>query len=499
MWSSDEFRGYDVESELASREDVQVYRAVDQSDGSRVTLMVFSEAPVGDPCDEAFERESRIRERLAGVDRIEPVLEQGRTERGVPYLVLPDRPTGSLGSLMATRRVSAEEAVEMTVSLGSVVAAVNARGVALTAIDPDNISLDAPSTLRDLSQARVIGVQDDPLPASEAPEIRRGQHPTELTDVWVTGAFLYQLLEPGVTVDTGVGLASDPRVSGGLSDAVTRALSIEPIDRQPDVTAFLAALTAAASERTIPSGRGAAAAVPGEVDDDPTVQASEDVIRQIREASAAAGEKTPDVDDDPTVMADEDLIRQIRVAGAAVTQQVAQPDEDPTSVVDEDVVRQIRAAVGVATGMPTNEGDSDDTVEADESLIREIRASGVSPSAAPSDLGDETVVAGEDLVRQIRVAGSAAVAAPVDVAPPNEASATPRTEPPPKPIGSPNPVPTPPPTPDVPAPTIDDLRRRFSPQVQQPKNELVPKWVLITGVGAVGLLIVAILAVVIVG
>ncbi len=53
--------------------------------------------------------------------------------------------------------------------------------------------------------------------------------------------------------------------------------------------------------------------------------------------------------------------------------------------------------------------------------------------------------------------------------------------------------------PDVPPPSIEDLRRRFSPHVQQSKSELVPKWVLIAGIGAIGLLVVAILVVVIVG
>ena len=418
MWGSSEFENYVVEPLSESGDGLQAYRAVDQSDGSRVTLLVDREAESGEPAFGAFDRESGIRRRCQGVSGIERTLFEARTKGGVPYLVLPERTTGTVRSLTDSRRISIGEAVEIALAVGSTVSALNDRGVVVSTIDPASVSMESPPMLQDLSQARVSGLPAEALPRTEAPEVVRGQPPTPLTDVWAVGSFLQQLLRSGPGVSPAGGGSVEPAIPEKLADAITRALSIEPIDRQQDVKVFLDAVSAAMDGVAPNPYPITHAPAPVEQDDDPTVQANEDLIRQIRVASAAPAPQVAPPDDDPTVVANEDLIRQIRAASAPPQSQstrAAQPEEDPTVVADEDLVRQIRAAALEATDAPIIE-DDDETVNADESLIREIREATADVEAAvPPD--DATVMAGEDLVRQIRVAGTAAVTPPMDEPP----------------------------------------------------------------------------------
>ena len=222
----------------------------------------------------------------------------------------------------------------------------------------------------------------------------------------------------------------------------------------------------------------------------------------------------PSGDEDPTVFADDDLIRQIRVA-----RQQAAPDaplrgdgDDETVHMDDSVIAEIRAASRSADSdhAASSDEDNDSTVFADEDLIRQIRiATGAEP--APTEhtdavdgtggfvadvLEDEhTVVAGEQLIRELRVAGMVPPPSVVQHVDPGESDAPEASDA----LDGSVERSVIQRAPDDPSDALEELRKRFAPEVKRPNGSVVPTWLLIAGIGLIVVLVVTVLAVVFVG
>jgi len=224
--------------------------------------------------------------------------------------------------------------------------------------------------------------------------------------------------------------------------------------------------------------------------------------------------RRPSGDDDPTVYADEDLIRQIRVAGQQAASDVPLRGDggDETVHMDDAVIAEIQAASRTVDSDHAASSDEDDdpTVFADEDLIRQIRiATGAEP--APTERADpvegssilaadvledeHTVVAGEQLIRELRVAGMApppSVAQHID---PGELEAPEASDV----LGESVDRSVIQRAPDDPSVALEELRKRFAPEVKKPCGSVVPTWLLIAGIGLIVVLVVMVLAAVFVG
>ncbi|NUS63340.1 MAG: serine/threonine protein kinase [Saccharothrix sp.] len=244
-------------------------------------------------------REARNAARLQHPDAIsvfDVVVEDDR-----PWLVMEYLPSRSLAGLLAERGgLSPDEAARIGGRVASALAAAHAAGIVHRDVKPSNVLIghDGTVKLTDFGISRAAGdgtLTDSGMitgtPAYLAPEVARGEQPSEASDVFSLGATLYAAIEGksphgvsdnnfGLLYRAAAGRIEPPTRSGPLTGVLTGLLAADPAERP---TAVQAAESLAEHGRR---GRQA--------DRDPRAERPSREIRLARQA-----EPGPPVEDEP--------------------------------------------------------------------------------------------------------------------------------------------------------------------------------------------------------
>ncbi|MGQ4619372.1 protein kinase domain-containing protein [Nocardia sp. R7R-8] len=152
---------------------------------------------------ERFVREQRAMGRMTGHPNIVGVLQVGTTSSGLPYLVMPYYPEGSLHArILRHGPLSPEEAIRLGIKLSGALDAAHRLAVLHRDVKPSNILISdyGEPALTDFGIARIAGgfrtAQGNiaGTPAFTAPEVLAGQEPTPGADVYGLGATLFAAL-----------------------------------------------------------------------------------------------------------------------------------------------------------------------------------------------------------------------------------------------------------------------------------------------------------------
>lgn len=200
------------------------------------------------------------------------VIDVGRTESGVPYLVTELLDGKDLADhLTQTGRIPWAQAVPITRQVATALVAAHAHGVVHRDIKPENVFVLGPlSTARvkviDFGISKLTEGQGTHLtqtgavmgtPSFMSPEQARGEKVDERTDVYAVGALLYALLtgqrpfeRPEATATMLAVLLEDaprvtsvePTVPPEVEHVVERAMAKDPTLRYPTMAALEAAL-----------------------------------------------------------------------------------------------------------------------------------------------------------------------------------------------------------------------------------------------------------------
>ncbi len=247
-----------------------VYRATDRQSGQDVALKVILEGGT----DERFARESKLLAELQH-PRIVRYVAHGRTESGLPYLVMEWLEGKSLRHVLGARRLGIRESVTMVRGVSEALSLAHDRGVVHRDINPRNIFLpgervDAPKVL-DFGIARpshatwALTLPGSQLgtPGYMAPEQARGEAEIDgRVDVFALGCVLFECLagRPAFVGDNMMALLSKvlleepPRlgtlrpVPPLLEDLVARMLAKHAVRRPADGAAMLIELDRVATE-----------------------------------------------------------------------------------------------------------------------------------------------------------------------------------------------------------------------------------------------------------
>lgn len=203
-----------------------------------------------------WRREVTAMARLSNHPNIVAVYDGGTTADGLPYLVMPYVPGGTLGDrVRAEGTLRAEEVVATGRSLAAALTAAHAAGVLHRDVKPDNVLLSpyGEPQLTDFGIARLLdatatttnGVRA--TVAYAAPEVLTGQPASEASDVYSLGATLHACLTGAAPFVAGDGeqllalavrVASeappDLRAAGVpdvLADVVGQAMAKDPRER----------------------------------------------------------------------------------------------------------------------------------------------------------------------------------------------------------------------------------------------------------------------------
>ncbi|MBY8863536.1 protein kinase [Nocardia sp. CA2R105] len=150
-----------------------------------------------------FVREQRAMGRLTRQPNVLGVLQVGTTTSGVPYLVTPYYPHGSLDARIRRHGpLSAAEALRVGVKLAAALETTHRLGILHRDIKPSNILITdyGEPALTDFGIARIPGAFHTTAgtivgsPAFTAPEVLAGEAPTPAADVYGLGATLFAAL-----------------------------------------------------------------------------------------------------------------------------------------------------------------------------------------------------------------------------------------------------------------------------------------------------------------
>ncbi|MEZ4409085.1 MAG: protein kinase [Polyangiales bacterium] len=256
-----------VETLSTSLGSIEVYGARDQKTQRLVALWLIPAGALPDAHVEATRRSVRYAATIQHRDLIAPfgtaVLPDGA-------LCVASEPLGdsSLADIVAARRAEgrAHTPLEAFSFVTNVLSALTAAAgtVVHGAIAPDLVRLDGGRVrLAGLGLLTPLVLLDAVPTRYVAPEVRRGQEPTEMSDVFSVGALLFEVLT-GKNVDPRVSPSSlAPGIPAALDVVIETCLSADPDDRFESVAALhsaLAAIVAPGSGAVVPR-----AATPDEI------------------------------------------------------------------------------------------------------------------------------------------------------------------------------------------------------------------------------------------
>lgn len=216
-----------------------------------------------------FEREARVLAQLTHPN-IVPITDYGEQD-GLPYLVMPYLPGGSLKESLAglTNPTPAAEAARILAPIARALHAAHQEGIIHRDIKPSNMLLTRTGEvmLTDFGIARLLqGDVPSDLTASGtslgtpdymSPEQVQGHPVGARSDIYSLGAVLYEMItaRKPFEADTPLSMALKrvtetlppprtylPDLPEEVEQVITRALEKAPEDRYPDMAAFAAAL-----------------------------------------------------------------------------------------------------------------------------------------------------------------------------------------------------------------------------------------------------------------
>ncbi|MFY0523607.1 protein kinase domain-containing protein [Archangium gephyra] len=222
-----------------------------------------------------FRREAEIASRLGHPNIIE-VLDFNTLEDGAPFLVMEYLQGQSLARRLKKGRLSLEEIFDITRQIGAALQAAHRAGVVHRDLKPDNVFLIPNETggagervklldfgISKILDSQTLQTQDSVLlgtPRYMAPEQAMGKNREvdARSDLFSLGCLVYEMLA-GKGPFAGLSLPEfiyrivheapeplaprAPEAPAHVVEAVERALSKRPDDRQPDVDTFITELT----------------------------------------------------------------------------------------------------------------------------------------------------------------------------------------------------------------------------------------------------------------
>jgi eukaryotic-like serine/threonine-protein kinase len=205
-------------------------------DGGDAALKVFPES-MDRFTRTAFERERALLGTLASVSAIVQVDEVRELADGRPALLMELCEQSLAGLLDACGALSVEDATAVGEAVASALVAAHEAGLVHGGVTPHNVLLreDGEPVLADFGFALRRRYKQLPGPWT-APEVVRGEDPTESSDLYGLGAVLFTAL-------TGRRPGERAELAEPLGELVARLLAADPADRPPDARAVLAALT----------------------------------------------------------------------------------------------------------------------------------------------------------------------------------------------------------------------------------------------------------------
>ena len=174
------------------------------------------------------------------------------TDDEQPWIVMEYLASHSLSALIAERGpLKPAQAASIGAKVASALAAAHAAGLVHRDIKPGNVLIGHDGTVKitdfGISKASGDGTMTDTgmisgTPAYLAPEVARGEHPGEASDVFSLGATIYTAIEGesvfgpsdnsfGLIYRAASGQLRDPKNAGELTPLLLRLLSQDPEDR----------------------------------------------------------------------------------------------------------------------------------------------------------------------------------------------------------------------------------------------------------------------------
>jgi len=191
-----------------------VYSATQESVGRKVALKLLHNASADEDTERRFQRECRVVGSLSWHPHIAAVLDGGVDEDRRSYLAFELLTGGSLGDrLHESGPIPWREAVVFAIQTADALAAAHEEHVLHRDIKPDNILVDrlgrakladfGIAAMRDGTQTKT-GVITATL-AHASPEILNGNRATKLSDVYLLGSTLFELIAGEPPFGNGIG------------------------------------------------------------------------------------------------------------------------------------------------------------------------------------------------------------------------------------------------------------------------------------------------------
>jgi serine/threonine protein kinase len=226
-----------------------VYSATQESVGRQVALKLLHNASADEDTERRFQRECRVVGSLSWHPHIAAVLDGGVDEDRRSYLAFELLTGGSLGDrLQESGPIPWREAVVFAIQTADALAAAHEEHVLHRDIKPDNILIDrlgrakladfGIAAMRDGTQTKT-GVITATL-AHAAPEILNGKRATKLSDVYLLGSTLFELIAGEPPFGNGIGDDFFAAIQRIATEAPPTLVSRDGLDVPVELSALVA-------------------------------------------------------------------------------------------------------------------------------------------------------------------------------------------------------------------------------------------------------------------